>query len=75
MEAVLTRVKDEKSEWREVKNRLPQGSACTDNIFNDMTEGVSSYISLFVDNVNLLTKIKNHKDCEELLNDINKMYG
>ena len=41
---------------------------------NDMTEGVSSYISLFADYAKLLRKIGNHKDCEELQNDINKIY-
>ena len=41
---------------------------------NDMTEGVSSYISLFADDAKLLRKIGNHKDCEELQNDINKIY-
>ena len=37
-----------------------------------MTKGVSSYITLFAD-AKLLRKI-NHKDCEELQNDINKIY-
>ena len=41
---------------------------------NDMTEGISSYISLFADDAKLLRKIRNHKDCEELQNDINKIY-
>ena len=39
-----------------------------------MTEGVSSYISLFADDAKLLRKVGNHKDCEELQNDINKIY-
>ena len=41
---------------------------------NDMTEGVSSYISLFADDAKLLSKITNHKDCEKLQNYINKIY-
>ena len=41
---------------------------------NDMTEGVSSYISLFADNEKLLKKIWSHKDSEELQNDIKKIY-
>ena len=41
---------------------------------NEMTEGVNSYISLFADDAKLLRKIKNHKDCEELHNYINKIY-
>ena len=39
-----------------------------------MTE-VSSYISLFADDAKLLRKIRNHKDCEELQNDINNIYA
>ena len=72
-------VKDEKSEWRGVKTGVPQGSVLAPIMFliyvNDMTEGVSSYISLFADDVRLLIKIRNHKDCEELQNDINMMNG
>ena len=41
---------------------------------NDMTEGVSSYMSLFADDAELLRKIRNHKDCDGLQNDINKIY-
>ena len=33
---------------------------------NDMTEGGSSYISLFADDAKLLKIIRNHKDCKEL---------
>ena len=29
---------------------------------------------MFVDDAKLLRKIRNHKDCEELQNDINKIY-
>ena len=71
-------IKDEKSEWREVKSGVPQGSALAPMIFlvysNDMIEGVSSYISLFVDDATLLRKTRNYKNCEELQNDINKIY-
>ena len=70
--------KDEKSEWREVKSGVPQGSVLAPIMFliyvNDMTEWVSSYISLFADDAKLLRKIGNHKECEELQNDINKIY-
>ena len=73
-----TVVKDEQSEWREVKSGVPQGSVLAPIMFliyvNDMTEGVSSYISLFADDATLLRKIGNHKDCEQLQNDINKIY-
>ena len=73
-----TVVKNEKSEWREVKSGVPQGSVLSPIMFlvyvNDMTERVNSYISLFSDDAKLLRKIRNHKDCEELHNDINKVY-
>ena len=47
----------------------------TNNVYaNDMTEGVSSYISLFADDAKLLRKIRNHNDCEKLQNDGNKIY-
>ena len=66
-----TVIQDEKSDWREVKIGVPQGSVLTPIMFlvyvNDMTEGVSSYISLFGDNATLLRMIKkNYKDCDEL---------
>ena len=75
---MTTIVKDEKSEWREVKSRVPQGSILAPIMFlvyvNHLTEGLSSYISWFADDTKLLRKIRNHKDCEELWNDINKIY-
>ena len=66
-----TVVKDEKSEWREVKSGVPQGSSVWAPIMfliyvNDMTEGVSSYISLFANDAKLLRKIGNQKDGEGL---------
>ena len=68
-----TVVKDGKSEWREVKSGVPQGSVLAQIMFliyvNDMIEGISSYISLFADDAKLLRKIRNHKDCG-----INKIY-
>ena len=47
-----TVVKDEKSEWREVKSGVPQRSVLAPMFLvyvNDMTEEVSSYINLFAD--------------------------
>ena len=52
-----------------MKSEVPQGSVLAPVMFliyvNDMTEGVSSYISLFVDDAKLQRKIGNHNDCEE----------
>ena len=63
-----TVVKDEKSELREVKSEVPQGSALAPIMFsiyvNDLTEAISSYISQFADDAD---------DYEELQNDINKI--
>ena len=60
-----------------MKSGVPQGSVLALIMFlvyvNYMT-GVSSYISLFADDAKLLRKFRNHKDCEELQNDINKIY-
>ena len=74
-----TVAKHEKSEWREVKiGVVLQESVLAPIMFliyvNDITQGVSSYISLFVNYTKLLRKIRNHKDYEELHDDINKMY-
>ena len=70
-------VKDEKAEWREVKSEVPQESVLAPIMFliyvNDMIEGISSYVSLFADDAKLLRNIRNHKDCEELQNDINNI--
>ena len=56
-----TVVKNEKSEWREVKSRVPQGSVLAPIMclvyVNNMTARVSSYISLFADYAKLLRKI------------------
>ena len=55
-----TVVEDEKSERREVKSGVPQGSVLAPIMFliyvNDMKEVVSSYISLFADDAKLLKK-------------------
>ena len=57
-----TVVQDEKSEWREMKSGVPQGSVLAPLMFlvylNDMTAEASSFISLFADDEKLLRKIK-----------------
>ena len=40
---------------------------------NDI-EGVGSFTIFFADDAKLLRKIRNHKDCKKLQNDINKIY-
>ena len=72
---VRTVVKDEKSEWREVKSGVPHLTPILFLVYvNYMTEGVSSYISLFTDYAKLLRKIRNQKNCEEIQNNINNIY-
>ena len=60
-----------------MKSGVPQGPILAPIMFlvyvNDMTERVSSYISLFADDAKLLNKIRNYKDCEELQDYINKL--
>ena len=52
-----TILKDEKSEWKEVKIGVPQRLVLAPMMFlvyaNDMTEGVSSYMSQFADDAKL----------------------
>ena len=59
-----TRTAHEKSEWREVISGVPQGLVLAPIMFlvyvNDMTEGVSSYISLFADDTKKM-KSRIHK--------------
>ena len=56
---------------------MSQGSVLASIMFlvyvNDVPEGLNSYMSLFADNTKLLKKTRNHKNCEELQNDINNM--
>lgn len=61
-----TVVKDMKSEWRNVDSWVPHGSVLAPILFliyiNDMLEKVNSYMSLFADDVKLMTRIRNSKD-------------
>ena len=61
-----------------MKSGVPEESVLAPIMFliyvNDMTEGVSSYTSLFADDAKLLRKVGNHKECDELQNNINKIY-
>ena len=41
---------------------------------NDMQCGVTSYMNLFVDDTKLMRVVKNTDDCQELPNDIDKIY-
>ena len=66
----VIKVKDGKSEWREVKNGIQQGSVLAPITFsvnlNDMIERASNYISLFADDAKLFRKKRSHKDCREI---------
>ena len=54
-------MKDQKSEWCSVKSGVPQGSILVMFLVyvNNITEGVNSYKSLFVDDARLLRKLEN----------------
>ena len=73
-----TVVRDEKSDWKKVTSGVPQGSVLAPIMFliyvNDMTEGVSSYMSLFADDAKLLRKISNQEDCKELQKDLDRIH-
>ena len=74
---IRTIIKNQKSEWWNVKSGVPQGSVLVPVMFlvyvNDMTEGVNSYMSLFADDAKLLRKIASKKDCEDLQKDLDKI--
>ena len=62
----------------EVTSGALQGSVLAPIMFliyvNDMPEGVRSYMNLFADDAKLFWKIRNQRDCEELQNDLDKIY-
>ena len=73
-----TLVRNEKSEWRRVTSGVPQGSVLVPVMFliyiNDMTEGVSSYMSMFADDAKLLKRVRHKEDCEDLQRDLDRVY-
>lgn len=40
----------------------------------DSPEGVSSYVSMFADDVKLIKNVKTKEDCRKLQNDLNKVH-
>ncbi len=70
MRTVIT---NRKSHWREVTSGVPQGSVLAPIMFaiyiNDMTEGITSYISMFADDAKLLREITKEEDCIALNKD------
>ena len=73
-----TVIRDRKSAWSEVTSGVPQGSVLAPLLFavyiNDMTKGVNSYMSLFVDDAKLMRKITKKEDCEALQRDLDKIW-
>lgn len=57
---------------------MPQGSVLEPLMFlvniNDMMERKDSYMSLFVDDVKLLRRVKGKEDCKRLREDMNVIY-
>ncbi len=39
-----------------------------------MTEGINSYMSIFANDAKLMREIKSQRDCEELQNDVDKIF-
>ena len=70
-----TVIRNRKSSWRQVVSGVPQGSVLAPVMFaiyvNDMTEGVSSYMSLFADDAKLMRRVERREDCETLQEDLN----
>lgn len=73
-----TVVRGVESAWREVTSGVPQGSVLGPIMFivyiNDMVEGVESYASLFADDAKVMKRIENEQSCEELQEDLSKIY-
>ena len=73
-----TVIRGKKSAWREVTSGAPQGLVLAPLLFavytNDMTKGVNSYTSLFVDDAKLVRKITKREDCEALQRDLDKTW-
>ena len=73
-----TVIKNCVSSWTTVTSRVPQGSVLAPIIFliyvNDMVDGISSYASLFADDVKIMRRIKVEEDCSLLQEDLRKIY-
>lgn len=71
-------VRDEKTEWRTATSGVPQGSVLAPIMFfiyiNDMPEEVSSYMSMFADDIKPLRGIKEKEVYERLQNNINEIH-
>ena len=73
-----TIVKDTKSTWKSVTSGVPQGSVLAPTLFlvyiNDLSEGVNSYINMFVDDAKMCKWVKGEEDCNILQNDLDKIW-
>ena len=74
-----TVVKGVKSEWRRVTSGVPQGSVLGPIMFliyvNDMPMGVNSYMNMSADDAKIMRRIRNVEDCDELQEDLNRIYN
>ena len=73
-----TVVRDCVSDWRDVNSEVPQGAVLAPIIFliyvNDLVESKGSYASLFADDVKIMKRIEQRKDCMMLQDDLNKIF-
>lgn len=71
-------IRDKVSTWKEVISGVPQGSVLAPIMFaiyvNDMDEGVTSYMSFFADDAKLLRRLESKRDCEQLQDDLEKIW-
>ena len=73
-----TVIRDNFSTWKEVTSGVPQGSVIAPIMFliyvNDMPNGISSYMNMFADDAKIMKCIKDKSSCEELQQDMDKLY-
>ncbi len=71
--------RNNKSSWMEVTSGVPQGSVLAPIMFaiymyiNDMTEGVTSYMTIFADDAKIMRRVAKEEDCISLGQDLDRI--